>query len=254
MKTLFISGNKCLLLGWMWLIFVGCEKTGDMETEGAQFSNFPPPILSIVSPDQINQFREAGMLIYDGLEPPELYNVIFFNDDVNPPDTIKVSFPIRHTCIYDNKTPSNVNTVFANYTDSLSIIFSEQENNYIADLRYISPLDNGEGVGYAMGIDSNFTAFFEVSSGELEGVPYQALWVISGTVRRGPNNQIIGIENKQDCFMMLEKGNDPLYKVADVGTIRVFRDIPSNTDSPLGSRFSNIKSRPSLSGRSMMSR
>jgi hypothetical protein len=247
MKTSFMTGNQFLFLGLSLLLFVGCEKTGNEKPVPSQFSNFPLPIFSIVSPGQVDQFREAGMLIYDGVRPPELYNVVFFNDDVTPPDTIKVSFPIRHTCIYDNRTPSNVNTVFANYTDSLSIIFREQDNSYITDLRYISPLDNGVGTGYAMGLNNNFTAFFEISNGELDGVSYEALWVISGTVTRDPNNQITGIGNKQDCFMMLEKSNDPLNKVADVGTIRVFRDEPTNTDAPLGSR-------PSLSGRSLMAR
>jgi hypothetical protein len=56
----------------------------------------------------------------------------------------------------------------------------------------------------------------------VDGINYKSLRVFSGTLFTNQQGQSV-FTDTYDCFVMLETGPDPDDRVADVGTIRVFK-------------------------------
>lgn len=186
--------------------------------------DFPPAVFNIITQAQIDALRNAGMPIFEGFQPPSL---------------ITRKYTVQHSCIYDSKISSNAGKTYTNYIDSLFIL--EGEGSII----YTTPdeVDSGSGTGVASGPgfpSDSFSFFFRVNNGVSSGIEYQAIFVISGTLLRNDNQQVVGIGNMYDAFIMLEKGTDPDNKVAAVGTIRIFKD-PDNV-SGLTGKLHNLAS------------
>src|SRR5690606_33047404 len=142
-----------------------------------------------------------------------------------------VRFSIDNDCIYDGRSASNIESVFGKYEEAILILRSRSYFAARVDYsslanpaypQYPDGYDSGSGIGYASGNGNNFTIFIRVENGRVDQVPYQALWIISGTVSNSPNPEMMSEVTK--CLVMLEKGSDPEDKVANGGTIRVFRD------------------------------
>ena len=176
----------------------------------------------------LNSIEQNGMVIHEGNDPPEIYT---FSDFNIANSRVGVRFSVDNDCIYDGKITSNNDAVFGKYQEAIMIINSRSQFAARVDYfslgspdypQYPNGYDSGSGIGYASGNDNNFTIFFRVENGRLDQVPYQALWIISGTVSNSPNPETM--TNVTKCLVMLEKGSDPSDKVANNGTIRIFRD------------------------------
>ena len=176
----------------------------------------------------LNKIEQNGMVIHEGNDPPEIYT---FSDSRMAINRVGVKFSVDNDCIYDGKITSNNNAVFGKYEEEIMIINSRSQ--FAASVDYFSlgspdypqypgGYDSGSGVGYASGNENNFTIFIKVENGRLDQIPYQALWIISGTVSNSPNPQVMSDVTK--CLVMLGKGSDPGDKVANSGTIRIFKD------------------------------
>jgi hypothetical protein len=223
MKALVSSGKIYLGFALVALLFVSCTKDEE-NTPSADFTyDFPAEVFNILTKEQIDAFRQAGMPIYEGQQPPIIADEIIYDPDYfSGCCELQIPFTINHNCIFDNKASSNVGTRYDNFVDSIEV-FREQ-NRIIANVKYTSQLDNGSGRGFASGSGENFSLFFKVENGVVDNVRYQAIWVISGTVSRNANKFITDIKNVHDCFLMLQKANDPDDKAANPGTIRIFKD------------------------------
>lgn len=176
----------------------------------------------------LNMIEQNGMVIHEGNDPPEIYT---FSDSNIAINRVGVKFSIDNDCIYDGKITSNNNAVFGKYEETIMIINSRSQ--FAASVDYFSQespdypqypggYDSGSGVGYASGNENNFTIFIKVENGRLDQIPYESLWIISGTVSNSPNPRVMTDVTK--CLVMLRKGSDPGDKVANSGTIRIFRD------------------------------
>lgn len=177
----------------------------------------------------LNMIEQNGMVIHEGNDPPEIYtfsNLSIVNNRVG------VKFSVDNDCIYDGKITSNTNVVFGKYEGAFLILNSRSQ--FTARVDYLSlgspdypqyprGYDSGSGIGYASGHGNNFTIFFRVENGRLDQIPYEALWIISGTVSNSPDPEAMSDVTK--CLVMLGKGSDPGDKVANSGTIRIFRDL-----------------------------
>ncbi|WP_439483089.1 hypothetical protein [Cyclobacterium plantarum] len=68
----------------------------------------------------------------------------------------------------------------------------------------------------------DFTIFLKITNGKYDAVNYSAIWIISGTyVLMDRKSELTNVTK---CMVMLEKSEDPEDKVADRGTVRIFRD------------------------------
>jgi sugar lactone lactonase YvrE len=239
MKAPVVLARIYPVLGFLILFCVSCSK--DIEDTPAPAMtrartnynyDLPPEILdSIFAKEQLNagelldKIVKAGMFIHEGKIPPEVYNF-------NGSDTIGLKFNIENACIYDEKIPANINSIYGKYEESIRIL-KKQGGSFVADVSYASivdakypqyshGLDQGSGSGYASGNGNKFTVFYQVKNGDFNNIPYQALWIISGTVSNAP--QVQRIQDVTKCFVMLQKGADPEDRVANPGAIRVFKD------------------------------
>jgi hypothetical protein len=176
--------------------------------------------------DFLKKLERLGMPIHQGNEPPELYTF-----DAN--SIVGVKFRLANACIYDEKNSANVNEVFGKYEQDL-LIRRGQEGGFAASMRYISVgdidyplfpdgLDRGSGEGFVTGSGQDFTMYTRIENGNFDGIAYQALWIISGRVE--DNDGIYSLTNVVWSFVMLGKGADPQDRVANKGTLRIFRDL-----------------------------
>ncbi|MEX2591937.1 MAG: IPT/TIG domain-containing protein [Anditalea sp.] len=235
MKPSTTWSHFILAWGLILLNFVSCTVFDDVPTPVLTRYDFPSEVLdSIFTRDIPKDIRNVdnfldkivrnGMAIHEGNDPPE----ITFNGS----NSVGKKYTIEHDCIYDEKVPANVDSLYGKYEET--ILLSNQQNTFVADVSYFSVghddypqfpsgLDRGSGTGYVSGNNNNFTIFYKVEEGNgvFDNIPYQALWIISGTVSENARE----ITNVTKCLVMLGKGPDPEDKIANRGTIRIFRDV-----------------------------
>jgi sugar lactone lactonase YvrE len=155
-------------------------------------------------------------------------------------DTVGKKYTIEHDCIYDNKAPANKDSLYGKYEEIL-LIKKNKQNSFDAAINYFSVsganfpqyaagIDKGSGTGYVSGDGNNFTIFCKVKNALYENIPYDALWIISGTVSDTLKKETLRGVTKS--LLMLGKGNDPKDKVAKKGTIRIFKDVSSELIQP----------------------
>jgi sugar lactone lactonase YvrE len=239
MKSPAILGYKTNLpLGLILLSLVSCTGFDDSPIPVLTRYDLPPAILENIFTKDIpkeirnvdnflDKIKQNGMVIHEGVNPPEIYNL-----DGN--NRIGVKFNIASDCIYDGKAPSNVDSIYGNYEETILISIDPlNQNSFIGEVSYTSVgdadyplyrsgLDKGSGRGYVSGNGNNFTIFYRVGNGTFDNIPYEAIWIISGTV---PDSQNVReITNVTKCLVMLKKGEDQKDKIANRGTIRIFRD------------------------------
>lgn len=236
MKASTIIGNTFLALGLIIINFVSCNLSDESSTPVLTRYEVPVEVLEQVFTGDIpkelrnvDKFLERisrnGMAIHEGLNPPEIYRA-------EGSENVGLRFNVNSDCIYDDKFPANVDSVYGKYEETL-LIYKNQQNSFLADVSYASVgdagypqyprgLDQGSGTGYVSGNGNNFTIFYRVENGFFDRISYKAIWIISGTVSNPPNAR--EITNVTKCLIMLEKGPDPEDKVANRGTVRIFRD------------------------------
>lgn len=238
MKTSAILKYAKPSLGLIILSLVSCTGFDDLPTPVLSRYDLPPAILENVFTkdipkeirnvdDFLDKIKQNGMVIHEGNNPPEIYT-----RDGNT--RIGVKFTIASDCIYDGKAPSNVDSVYGKYEETIQISMDPSNQNiFLADVSYTSVgnahypqypngLDKGSGRGYVSGSGNDFTVFYRAGNGTFDKIPYEAIWIISGSVPDSKN--VRELMNVTKCLVMLKKGEDEEDKVANIGTIRIFKD------------------------------
>lgn len=179
----------------------------------------------------LDRIQDHQMKIYDGENPPEIYREEYIREGI-PPIKVPKQFQVRNNCIFDETFPSYADSTFGDYLDSLLIV--KEDENFISYNSYKTysderqpefenGFDTGSGFGYVSGESSNFTIFYKVNNGVFGNIPYQAIWIISGEVI-SDDNFYTELRSISKCLILTQKGNDPNNEMANVGTIRIFRD------------------------------
>ncbi len=242
MKACITLGKVCLILAWVAWISNGCApKAAEDPPAPVSRLALPQKVLDSIFTKEgldkdklLDKLLKNGMRIHEGTNPPSIYRFANFGDQ---PNIVGERFIVEHECIYDEKNPGNNGTFYGKYEESIGIL-TDQSLNPIASVTYRSlrdpkhpefadDLDRGTGAGYASGDRNNFTIFYKVTDAAYENIRYDALWIISGTVVAPPNPpNIQRITDVTKCLVMLDKrGTDAGdKKVANKGTIRIFRD------------------------------
>lgn len=217
-------------------IMVSCENFDDLSDPVLNRYDVPADVLKDVftadipqNMKNVDQFfdriREQGMVIHEGNQPP----VMFGPTGIGP-----LKFTVANNCIYDDKNPDNEGFSYGKYEETLRVQMGQNQTNILADIAYASVfnpdypeypegLDSGSGRGYASGEGDDFTIFTKVTNGRYGDISYSAIWIISGTYANVVGSQH-ELTNVTKCMIMLEKSDDPEDKVANRGTVRVFRD------------------------------
>lgn len=169
--------------------------------------------------DFLNTIKANGMVITEGSLPPAVHSDIFKGQ-------FGLKYTTKYNCIYDNKNPKNKGESFGSY--AIEILIDTSEGNFAKlDYSYLynrnydkfrNGIDSGSGEGYGSGNGDNFTFFIPTGEAMYDDIRYKALWIISGTY------SFYRLTNLTQCFIILEKGNDPDDKMANPGTIRIFKD------------------------------
>jgi hypothetical protein len=172
----------------------------------------------------LDRIQQHGMRIYEGNNPPPIN---LFRNDISDGD----NFYVKNDCIYDEKHSSYADSLFGKY--DLNILIPETQGEVArASVSYRSMseipayrdgLDSGDGTGIAAGNDTSFTIFYKVLNGRYDKISYQAVWIISGTFHRNPNLMPI-LTDVTQCMVLVKKGTDAQNQMANLGTIRIFRD------------------------------
>ncbi|GAA0879937.1 hypothetical protein GCM10009119_29070 [Algoriphagus jejuensis] len=197
---------------------------------------FPPEIVEQIFTEDVlevtgslepflDRIKRNGMKIYDGHNPPVVYN------PYSSGELEGVQFRVKNDCIYDEKYPSYADSTFGDYLDQILILEKEKDvveaiisySSLSNDPKYPDRLDSGNGEGIATGEGDDFTVFYKVERGQFDKIFYQGIWIVSGTFTFGENLQPI-LSNVSKCLILLEKSSDPDQKMANVGTIRIFQD------------------------------
>jgi hypothetical protein len=189
------------------LALVACEEDNNRPT--------PPP----------DYPKSLGELLRNPAQRAKIKEMVFYLDTPSTLDSM--TFIADHVCIYDNTIASNVNRTYANYQYDYFLLTINDIN--VDGLMYQSL--NSSDKSTSVDTDSilirqetgtqNYSILFR-AAGIVDGVSYKSLRIFSGTLFTDQQQQSVFV-NTYDCFVMLETGPDPEDKVADVGTIRVFK-------------------------------
>lgn len=210
------------------------NELGDYDLPTSVQDLFTPSVLEITGSLEpfLDRIISRGMEINTGVRPPEINKTISSQDGL-PLFKAPLEFRIKNDCIYDELYPSYADSTFGRYFDSLMILNVEEE--YFSYVSYNSETekdiypfsngyDQGRGVGIATGGDTKFSIFYRVEDGRFGNISYQALWIISGTFDLKIQNREMALKEVTKCMVLLSKGNDPQSEMANVGTIRIFKD------------------------------
>ncbi|MBD3628237.1 hypothetical protein [Cyclobacterium sp.] len=237
MKKLAPYPFRPIFWGLILFTLVSCEKFDDLSNPVLNRYEVPAEVLEEIFTADIPQnmrdvdhffdrIKEQGMVIHEGNEPP----IIFDRTSQAGP-----KFTIENNCLYDSRNPDNEGYTYGKYQETIRIYPDRNESIFLADIAYFSVsdpdfpefprgLDSGSGTGYVSGNQgTNFTIFLKIRNGKYDIVNYSAIWIISGTYIgiTGSQNELTNVTK---CLVMLEKSEDPEDKVADRGTVRIFRD------------------------------
>ncbi|EAZ82816.1 hypothetical protein [Algoriphagus machipongonensis] len=207
---------------------------GDYDLPSSVQDLFTPSVLEITGSLEpfLDKIISRGMEINTGIRPPEINKTISSQDGL-PLFKAPLEFRIKNDCIYDELYPSYADSTFGGYFDSLMIL--KLEEDYVSYVSYNSETDKdiypfsngydqGRGVGIATGEGLKFSVFYKVDDGRYGNISYQALWIISGTFDLKVQNREMALKDVTKCMVLLSKGNDPQSEMANVGTIRIFKD------------------------------
>lgn len=193
-----LNGSKkvILLILLAGIVLYSCKK------EKKKINGFSDEIIKIISQKDIDSLRKWGMTIYEGKTPPNIEGTYYLND---------------LNCIFDNSQTPELGKGWSGY----HYRFYDQDSKKLTvsvDSESDSGQDAASGIGsFISGNGHEFSAFFQ-TAGESAGISYKTVDIISGTKTND------GIINWQHCFIMTEKGSDPLNKLIEVGTSRIFTE------------------------------
>ncbi|MXV50322.1 hypothetical protein GS399_05005 [Pedobacter sp. HMF7647] len=236
MKTIAIFERICGFMVMLLFISPACKENEDP----VPTNDYPKSIRQVLS-DQVflNKLAGAGLTITE--DNPGYRNYFM----------LKGVYRLQHTCVSDNRTPKNLNSTYADYRLDLALAPAGNSVSYMTD----DNLDRSTKIdSITVHVDSklNFTVFFR-AAGISNNISYEALWIISGKSPQLQPNSPLPLESMYDCYVILSKGPDPDNKVADVGTVRIFKDpagstqaIAASISKPLISEAGLRLSRPKL--------
>lgn len=198
---------------------------------------FTPEVLEVTGSLEpfLDKIILNNMKIYQGINPPEIYKGNYRSDILLSREV--QNFEVNNDCIYDEFYPSYADSIFGSYHDKIFLIREDEKATIsyssisnINPIQFPDGIDQGESVAIASGDKNNFTLFFKVNNGIHNRISYSALWIYSGTYEKTisfQNENLIEsstLTNVTKCMVLLNKGNDPNGDMANIGTIRIFRD------------------------------
>jgi hypothetical protein len=236
-----LSANMIAALATVSL-FYGCNLDDELPSNELIKYNIPQEVaIEIFTPDVLkvtgslepflDRVQQHNMSINQGNNVPEIF-VEKFTQDGLPISKVPIRYIVENDCIYDELYPSYADSTFGDYFDSLFIIKEDEKfisyvsyNSYSdeKDPVFYNGFDKGSGIGFASGDNPKFTIFFKVENGIFGTIPYEAVWIISGEYS-SDENRFSELKNVSKCMILLNKGNDPNGDMANIGTIRIFRD------------------------------
>ncbi len=242
MKTTFQTLNTAIGFFAGICFLISCDLDDEPPSNALGKYDLPEEVASEIFTNEVlavtgslepflDLIQQNGMKIYEGDSPPEIYRIIDFKTGLR--DAQK--FHIKHDCVFDANYPSYRDSVFGRYEDYF-LIQKDEEGTYGSFLGYFSladqsfpqypdSLDTGFGVGNVSGEGNDFTSFVKVENGKYGTINYDALWIISGTYRLVDGvNATNSLSNVTKCMVMLAKTGDSQDELANVGTVRIYKD------------------------------
>ncbi|WP_162342594.1 hypothetical protein [Cyclobacterium salsum] len=236
MKNATMFRFRPIYWGLILFIFVSCENFDDLTDPVLVRYNVPTEVLEMVfTPDIpsdiknvdnfLDRIKQHGMVIHEGNSPPAIPGSF---------SNFTPGFSIGNHCIYDGSNSENEGFSYGSYEEIIRVHTDQNQNNFLGDISYTSifnpdypdypvGLDSGSGRGYVSGEGDDFTIFTKVTNGSYGDVSYSAIWIISGTYAYIVGSQY-ELRNVTKCMIMLEKSEDPGDRVANRGTVRIFKD------------------------------
>lgn len=211
---------------------------GDYNLPGSVQGLFDTEVLKVTGSlvPFIDRIQKNGMKIYQGDAPPEIFKGTYDDNRVMVKKE-SISFFNNHDCVYDEYYPSYKDSTFGGYIDQFFFSNEEPDISFISyssvegnpSSIFPAGMDQAETEGIFSGDKNNFTLFFKVDNGLYNRIRYTALWIYSGTIRAefrdtSPLTSISILSNVTKCFVLVNKSSDPNNEMANVGTIRIFRD------------------------------
>tara|TARA_R110002124_G_scaffold283409_1_gene459354 strand:+ start:908 stop:1582 length:675 start_codon:yes stop_codon:yes gene_type:complete len=204
------------------VFILGCKKDEKVELPG---------VPSFVSKEIIEDFRNKGLVVNEGIKPPKLEGFYLVS-----PNTLLVP--------YGPEDGYKVGRVVSDYRYSF---YGQTSNNEIKYDYKSTVSDSGTGTGsFISGKDNLFTIYSEQVGVSL-GIDTKTVTIISGELA---NN---GIKNWQEAFVITYKGDDPDNKLIKVGQGRIYNDGDSFSERVSSLRLNLESLKPSTSDESIFS-
>jgi hypothetical protein len=220
---------KKVLFGWMMilsvlaLVLVSCNK--DDEKDG----KFSEDIQNFVSDETLEALDDLGMVINEGLEPPDMEGTY-----------VASPFEMTATSIEDDNY--DIGQVISDYYFRL---YDQDNDDLTIKLDYYNGGEEGSGLGgFISGDGKEFSVFIEVES-EYQGYEATILQVISGKMTED------GIEDLYFSNWMLDNNGNEGNVWIDEETGRVFIDsdgMSPFTDFDFKTTKSTVNSIPGTAG------
>ncbi len=174
----------------------------DNKKTGSKYT-LPDQVQNIVTDAQLDQLKQDGLTINEGVTPPNVEGVYLAD---------------RQYCVYDSDGDTDWYTFYYYYQ------FYDQTAQNTVMLSYtggdIDPYNadvaSGEGA-FISGSGSNFSVFVE-AQGTYSGITYTQVTIYSGTMTGS------GISNFQFGFILTEKSDDPDNYMMEVNGHRIFTE------------------------------
>ncbi|WP_040626542.1 hypothetical protein [Mucilaginibacter paludis] len=203
-----------LLLTLFSLIMTACkkDKKDDSTTTGPLGPNYPQVINTIVTPAIIDTLKKQGMVINDGLTPPNINGIFLFSPAY---------------CTFDNSGGNGKGYTFDDY----KLQFKDQNTNqYTVNLKY-KDVSNGQDnasdgtATYISGQNNLFTVFAQ-AKGTASGINYVALDVISGQAQGTALKNLVWSH-----YLVSKDGDASNILLVRAGTTRIFTDRDGSSDA-----------------------
>lgn len=195
--------KKNLLIVISGILFFSCKKENTINLN----TGFSEKIKNNIPLEIIEKFKEEGVSINEGQNPPKIEGIYLVNPLILTGTNLSSDFPIGYQFDdYKYKFFSQDNTELTIKVDYKSIPLKH-------------PLENGTGIGgFIAGNGNSFTIFGEIS-GQISNIPYKMITVYSGEITND------GIKNFSEGFYMKDKIGDTSNSIAvGIGTIRTSKD------------------------------
>ncbi len=195
MKKTFIVIPALLVL---FLLF-SCDNN---KTTGSKYT-LPDQVQNIVTDSQLDQLKQDGLPINEGVAPPNVEGVYLADRQycVYSTDGYTDRYTFDYYYQFYNQTAQN--TVKLSYTGGYSYPYNDD-------------VASGEGA-FISGSGSDFSVFVE-AQGTYSGITYTQVTIYSGTLTGS------GISDFQFGFILTEKSDDPSNYMMDVNGHRIFTE------------------------------